>query len=448
MKLLKKENVIIVLSFVICLITLLTGYFLFLRQDVSMEQERCRYIAENEAEHILTTIDCVMARSNTLKAMVYDHRGDLSFFDGVADLIYESVHDETGVSLKNIALAPGGVVSDVYPREGNEALIGFDFMDLTKAGNLEAREAYESGETVLTNPFKLIQGGMGMAGRSPVILNDGEKDCFWGLVTVTMDFDNLVKVLRLDNLTGMGINYSLSYIDDDGKAHVLQSNGSVGDDVVNTRFSIRNLNWQLALYPSNGWFSVARTVLTVAVILIISIFAGMFANLILKLKKSNEALLDMSKTDGLTGCLNRRAYEDDLAMYRSDVPADDFVYLSADINGLKKVNDTRGHMAGDELICAASGCLNNNLSSYGKVYRTGGDEFVATLCINETELKSVIEKTMDEAENWKGRSIDSLSVSIGFAAKWEFPDASVSELAKTADQRMYDAKRDHYEKNN
>ena len=69
----KRETVIVSLTFVISLCFLLTGYFLILSHDVSMEQERCRHIAENEAQHILTTIDRVMARINTLETMVQDH---------------------------------------------------------------------------------------------------------------------------------------------------------------------------------------------------------------------------------------------------------------------------------------------------------------------------------------------------------------------------------------
>ena len=56
----KRETVIVSFTFVISLCFLLTGYFLILSHDVSMEQERCRHIAENEAQHILTTIDRII----------------------------------------------------------------------------------------------------------------------------------------------------------------------------------------------------------------------------------------------------------------------------------------------------------------------------------------------------------------------------------------------------
>lgn len=64
----------------------------------------------------------------------------------------------------------------VYPASGNEALTGFNFMDASKPGNAEAIAAYQRGSLVITNPFDLVQGGTGLAGRLPVFLPaDGER---------------------------------------------------------------------------------------------------------------------------------------------------------------------------------------------------------------------------------------------------------------------------------
>ncbi len=52
----------------------------------------------------------------------------------------------------------------------------------------------------------------------------------------------------------------------------------------------------------------------------------------------------------------------------------EWAYISLDLNGLKQANDSLGHSAGDELICAASNCMKFAFTSYGKIYRIGGDE--------------------------------------------------------------------------
>ena len=135
-----KRMIISAVATLVCLIVLYVFYIGLIRHEFSSERDRYSYIARNEAEHIVTTIDCVMARTNTLKALIQDHDGDTSFFNDVAESIYNDVIDETGVTLKNFALAPDGVVSDVYPLEGNEALIGFDFLDMSRPGNPEAKK--------------------------------------------------------------------------------------------------------------------------------------------------------------------------------------------------------------------------------------------------------------------------------------------------------------------
>ncbi|MCR5487535.1 MAG: sensor domain-containing diguanylate cyclase [Lachnospiraceae bacterium] len=440
----RKRNAISVIASLICLLVLSILYVELLKHDLDSEKTRYGYIAKNEAEHIVTTIDCVMARTNTLKAMVQDHNGETSFFDYVAENIYRDVIDETGVTLKNFALAPGGVVSDVYPLKGNEALIGFDFLDTSRLGNLEAEEAYVEGRTILTNPFELIQGGMGMGGRAPVLIKKGGQPELWGLVTVTIDYDNLIEVLGLHNLQGMGVDYVLSYIDEDGSSHIMHAEGRLDDNAVKTRFNVRNLTWELAVSPEKGWISGFMVAHSVVIILLISGFVGLFTHVLLKLRDNNTMLLQLSNTDQLTGGLNRMSYGIALSELSKKPIDDDFVYISIDLNGLKQVNDTFGHLFGDELIRGASECLREALGDFGKAYRIGGDEFAALIHAEEKSLDGILEKLNALAKAWKGSTVKELSFSVGHASHQEFPEASMETLIKTADQRMYDAKREHY----
>lgn len=76
------------------------------------------------------------------------------------------------------------------------------------------------------------------------------------------------------------------------------------------------------------------------------------------MKKSEEELELLSSTDGQTGIFNRRAYIEDIARKNRRGMDDILVYLAIDINGLKSVNDKRGHEAGDELIKGTTECIN------------------------------------------------------------------------------------------
>ena len=432
----------------ITLLVLFTVYSLFIQHDISLEKDHYGLIAEDEATHIITTIDSIMTRTNTLEVLIQDHNGQSDFFDSIAENLYNSVLLETGVSLKNLAIAPGGVVSQVYPYAGNESLIGFNFMDLSKPGNAEAYEAYEKGNTVLTNPFELVQGGIGMAGRKPVIIDDADNGKkLWGLVTVTIDFDNLIKVLRLENLSAMGLNYELSYTNFDGSRHLIISSGSLKKNAKRITFNIRNLNWELAIMPVRGWMTISQTIIFIILFISLSYFTGLFANLFLRLQESNRQLLQLSITDRLTGCYNRRAYETDFSFLQNNPPEDNFVYFSADVNGLKSTNDTLGHSAGDEIICGTADCLTEYFENYGKLYRTGGDEFVCMLSIEKEALSEISDNIKSIMAKWEGVKSKSLSFSIGYAEKREFPNASVKELAKIADKRMYEDKRKFYTEN-
>ncbi len=166
--------------------------------------------------------------------------------------------------------------------------------------------------------------------------------------------------------------------------------------------------------------------------------------MMLRLREINASLLKMSTTDALTGCYNRRAYEDKIKELSSKPLEEDFVYVSGDLNGLKQANDTYGHAAGDELISAATECLQKAFGPYGFLYRTGGDEFTVLINADEETLAEVLKNLHSNMENWHGKMVEKLSVSIGYASHRDFPDLTIEALSKAADKKMYESKRDFY----
>ena len=119
-----------------------------------------------------------------------------------------------------------------------------------------------------------------------------------------------------------------------------------------------------------------------------------------------------------------------------------FALIVCDTNNLKQINDTKGHAAGDELIRGAASCLLDVIGSRGKVYRTGGDEFIAILCTSEYE--TILKQIREKAESWRSGLVDELSFSLGCASYRENPDASIEDLEKLADEEMYKDKEKYY----
>lgn len=163
-------------------------------------------------------------------------------------------------------------------------------------------------------------------------------------------------------------------------------------------------------------------------------------------KKQEESLIKKSHTDELTGLLNRRAYEEDIYAHNDTPEEDEFIYVSLDVNGLKLINDTKGHMAGDELIIGACQCMKKCFGPYGKLYRIGGDEFVAIAFCSQKKLKEILDDFDETMEKWSGKFIDELSISYGYVSKKEMPGLSVRQLSAIAEQRMYASKDEHYKK--
>ena len=92
-------------------------------------------------------------------------------------------------------------------------------------------------------------------------------------------------------------------------------------------------------------------------------------------------LMTEARTDNLTGLSNHRAFHDDLAaeIDRRNSTGSVFSLMAIDLDGLKAINDTRGHQAGDAHLVRLAGALRTSTGAAGKVYRTGGDEFMILL---------------------------------------------------------------------
>lgn len=151
-----------------------------------------------------------------------------------------------------------------------------------------------------------------------------------------------------------------------------------------------------------------------------------------------------ANTDFMTGFLNRRAYESQMQSYSSSPLSEDFVYISMDINGLKYVNDTYGHDAGDKYIKAMAECMKICFGDRGELFRIGGDEFVALLFADEPQLERMLNKFTQMIAKARENGVQNLSASCAYVRVAEFPDKPLTEIAKIADQRMYDAKREFY----
>ncbi len=162
-------------------------------------------------------------------------------------------------------------------------------------------------------------------------------------------------------------------------------------------------------------------------------------------KRREEHLEYIAGTDAQTKLYNRRTYENDITVLKSSPLQERLIYIALDINGLKTANDTYGHSAGDELIQATADCMQQTFGKYGKLYRIGGDEFVAIIFASVRQLASIVGEFHFLVNEWHGELVDSLSVSMGLVSKRDKPDLSIEEIEKLADSLMYEDKARYYD---
>ncbi|MGJ8571880.1 MAG: bifunctional diguanylate cyclase/phosphodiesterase [Hoeflea sp.] len=158
--------------------------------------------------------------------------------------------------LRNIAGAPGLVISLMYPVKGNEQAIGLDYRKNEKQRAV-ALQAVASEQMILAGPIDLVQGGQGLIGRFPVFVeNSGGGRYLWGLVSAVIDVDQLYLESGLIE-ADLPINVAIRGENATGEdGHVFFGDPEIfNDQPVTSLVSLPSGSWQIAAVPAEGWSS-------------------------------------------------------------------------------------------------------------------------------------------------------------------------------------------------
>lgn len=157
-----------------------------------------------------------------------------------------------------------------------------------------------------------------------------------------------------------------------------------------------------------------------------------------KIREESSANYEKARRDDLTGIKNKNAYgefETRLNQQIQSGEAPEFAIAICDVNGLKLVNDTRGHKAGDSYIRDASKLVCETFK-HSPVFRVGGDEFVAILRGSDFENREKLEHNFVEKVKANSES-DKVSVACGISVFDQTHDKNVSAVFERADALMY-----------
>lgn len=165
-----------------------------------------------------------------------------------------------------------------------------------------------------------------------------------------------------------------------------------------------------------------------------------------ELKMNEEKLLSLSNTDELTGLFNRRGF---FALAGQQLKISrrlkkGMSLLSADLDGLKKINDTFGHQEGDRALTETAAILKECFRDVDIIARIGGDEFVVLLIEPSHDKLGVYTARLQrkiELHNLRYERSYTLSISIGIARFEPGSQCSIDDLIARADRLMYEQKR-------
>ncbi len=343
--------------------------------------------------------------------------------------------------IRNIGLAPGNVMSFVFPLSGNEKALGLDYRKVP-AQWPAVEAAMTSGEMTLAGPVNLVQGGRGLIARTPIFILEGGIREYWGLSSVVIDYDALLENVGITEQVG---DFNIAIRGKDGA-------GDFGEVFFGDELTFTEPLAKLEVYFPNGSWMMAATPTGVQSITLVGLQVLAWGlPLVLGLAmvvmyRLYQFALGQSLTDTLTGCDNRRSL-----MYKTEQLAalyprtgQGFALLFIDLNHFKDVNDTFGHHTGDLLLKAAAERMREHVRKSDALARSGGDEFILLLPSVErsgaSKLAAKIEELMSEPFMIAGLDIR-ISASIGFAV---FPEEvkTAEDLLNLADSRMYARKRE------
>ena len=158
-----------------------------------------------------------------------------------------------------------------------------------------------------------------------------------------------------------------------------------------------------------------------------------------ELKHAYRLLESLASTDVLTGIYNRTFFEAELDRLNSSrrYPVGVIVI---DLDGLKEINDTRGHAAGDLMICKAAEVLKDSIRSDDLVARTGGDEFTILLPDTDAEGLKIAEERIRSGIAGANRIEDDLEVRVSIGSEIAESSDKLLSALKVADINMYENK--------
>lgn len=434
MKNLKKRFTVPAVVFILSMCALIGLIYIVGKSQEQQNRTNAKLNAMTYAERIKGELMEGIGVTDTLKQVVISGDGNINgFYDVAANMMDDSI--------QSIQIAPNGVVTEIYPEEGNESG-KIDLINDSGRGAI-SRYARDNDTVIMQGPFELKQGEYGIAVRNPVYLDDenGQKN-FWGFAIIILKVPDIFSA-SVEALSDFGYKYSLQKSAapwDDSYEWVYGSNKELNDPVIYD-FDVYGDKWRLEILPKSGFYNNNYLIyMFIGGVIIVLLLTGLTAALIF-INENRKNFKRLAVTDALTGIYNRHGFDEQVEQYMRQNPQKHCVVAMLDIDDFKLVNDMYGHAAGDGALKKLAESMKQYFSKDVILGRNGGDEFSIFMpdC-TVVEVKPFLKKFTEETRKFYCKGEErAFTISLGFA---EYPVLADdrSQLMRCADTALYEVK--------
>ena len=434
MQKLKKRFIVPVVVFILGMCALIGTIYVVGEDQEEQNRTKAQLNAMTYAERIYGELMEGIGVTDTLKQVVISGDGNINkFYDIAAKMMDDSI--------QSIQIAPNGVVTEIYPKEGNESG-KIDLINDSDRGEI-SRYARDNDTVIMQGTFKLKQGGYGIAVRNPVYLeNENGQKSFWGFTIVILKVPEIFSE-SVEALSNFGFKYSLQKCAspwDDTYEWVYGSKKELNDPVIYD-FDVYRDKWRLEILPKSGFYNNSNLIyMFIGGVIIVLLLTGLTVALI-SINENRKLFKKLAVTDTLTGIYNRLGFNRQVEQYMRQNPQKHCVVAMLDIDDFKLVNDVYGHAAGDGVLQKLAESMKQYFSKDVILGRNGGDEFCIFMpdC-TAVEVKPFLKKFTEETRNFycKGEA-HTFTISLGYA---EYPVLAdeCSKLVRCADMALYAVK--------
>lgn len=406
---------------------------------MTTEKVRLEQLNTDNTIRISEAISAPINQLYTVARYIEKNHGDISGIGELAELVTDREY------VRNLIIAPDGIVSQIYPDNAeNRQVIGLDYFSNSSEGNREAVIAAQTKDLLLAGPFKTVVGDQAISGRLPVFIkNEKGKEVFWGLLSITLYYPQILENTYIDDLKEEGITYELWHKNiDTSKNQIILSNGKINesDGYVDKPVKLLNAEWFLRLSPVKSWYEFSEVWIYLVVAVFISFLIAIIVNKNTILNQTKNQLEKMLRFDPLTNILNRQGLFSELKNLVNSNCKFQVNYL--DLNQFKNINDKYGHSTGDIVLSEFARRVNKYISKNYIFARMSGDEFIIVYIADKFDSSESedfwlkLEKEFLEPIVIVGEEKILLTFSRGYSI---YPDdaENLDDIISIADEKMY-----------